>query len=278
MSKKKIKAKFPAYPFLLIPVILLFFLSLHLPSPKRLNIPREKEVFLPPPLQFTNIYFNVLGMQKIEPEDIINYVNLERQKRGILELRTADKLTEAASMRSKVILKYQNFSHQDPYEGIELTTVLPKVNYHFIYASENIGMGGVSAEDFVAGFMNSTSHRENLLNTKLIESGAAVASGRYREYYVNIAVQLFGIPSGKDEFYGYNESDKKYYRISLNRLNYQLNPVIFTFSNIFGKKNSDLMKLKRQKEILQILNKKIEEENPFYDDEIPLIKEYNSYL
>ena len=217
-------------------------------------------------------------MQKIEPEDIIRFVNLERQKRGIPELRTADKLTEAASMRSKVILKYQNFSHQDPYEGIELTTILPKVNYHFIYASENIGMGGVSAEDFVAGFMNSTSHRENLLNTKLIESGAAVASGRYREYYVNIAVQLFGIPSGKDEFYGYNESDKKYYRASLNRLNYQLNPVIFTFSNIFGKKNSDLMKLKRRKEILRILNKKIEEENPFYDDEITLIKEYNSYL
>lgn len=278
MSNKKIKSKFPAYPLLLIPVIVLFFLSFNLPSPKRLNIPQEKEVFLPPPLQFTNIYFNVLGMQKIEPGDIIRFVNLERQKRGIPELRTADKLTEAASMRSKVILKYQNFSHQDPYEGIELTTILPKVNYHFVYASENIGMGGVSAEDFVAGFMNSTSHRENLLNSELLESGAAVATGQYHEYYVNIAVQLFGIPSGKDEFYGYNESDKKYYRASLNRLNYQLNPVIFTVSNIFGKNNSDLMKLKRRQEILQILNKKIEEENPFYDDEITLIKEYNSYL
>ena len=38
------------------------------------------------------------------------------------------------------------------------------------------------------------------------------------------------------------------------------------------------MKLKRRQEILQILNNKIEEENPFYDDEITLIKEYNSYL
>src|SRR3989344_6073967 len=107
MSKKKIKAKFPAYPLLLLSVFLLFFLSLNLPSPKRLNIPQEKEVFLPPPLQFTNIYFNVLGMQKIEPGDIINYVNLKRQNRGILDLRTANKLTEAASMRSKAILKSQ---------------------------------------------------------------------------------------------------------------------------------------------------------------------------
>src|SRR3989338_9813831 len=278
MSKKKIKAKFPAYPLLIIPIFLFFFLSLKFPSPKRLSIPLEKEVYLPPPLQFTNIYFNVLGTQKIEPEDIILHVNSERQKRGIPELRTADKLTEAASMRSKVILKYQNFSHQDPYERIELITVLPKVNYHFRFASENIGMGGVSAEDFVAGFMNSTSHRENLLNSELIESGAAVATGRYREYYVNIVVQLFGIPVSKNEFNGYNSQDKEYYRASLRRLNYQLNPFIFTFSNILGKKNLDLMTLKRRKEILQILNKKMGEEKPFYDDEITLIKEYKSYL
>src|SRR3989338_8717840 len=105
-----------------------------------LPVPQNALVYLPDPLVFTPVVSAVLGAQTIEGNDIIKYVNIEREKRGVKPLRISTVLSKAASMRAQVILKYQNFSHQDPFEGIELLTVLPRLNYYFAYASENIGM------------------------------------------------------------------------------------------------------------------------------------------
>ena len=132
--------------------------------------------YLPGPLQLPTYIASVLGTQTIEPTDIVTYVNKERTLRGTHPLRISPLLMNAAQMRADVILRYQNFSHQDPNENIELLTVLPSVGYHFRYASENIGMGGLSGEDFVHGFMNSTAHRENLLNPSLSDTGVGIAT------------------------------------------------------------------------------------------------------
>jgi len=198
------KSHAPSKKFVISLLLLtaLFGVSLHyavaritLLSPTRaLMIPTNAIVYLPGPLKFTPIASSILGAQTIEGADIIKYVNSERRKKGAPPLALNPTLTQAAQLRAEVILKHQNFSHQDPFEGIELATVLPKLGYAFSYATENIGMGGVSAQDFVGGFMNSTSHRENLLNPQLVESGAAVVTGPYKQYYVNIAVQLFAVP------------------------------------------------------------------------------------
>ena len=67
--------------------------------------------------------------------------------------------------------------------------VLPLVNYPFVCdTEENIGMEYNSAHAFVNGFMNSPSHKANLLNPKLTETGVAVVTDAYNQYWVNIAV------------------------------------------------------------------------------------------
>ena len=177
-----------------------------LPVPQ--NIP---EITYSGPLTLSHVSQSVLGAETIDPIDFVAEINKERAKVGAPELRLNTTLMKAAKLRSDVILKHQNFSHQDPYEGIELGTVLPKLNYHFVYATENIGMGGVSAPDFVNGFMHSASHRENLLDPRLTETGAAIEDGQYQSWYVNVAVQLFAIPGGKDELRGYSDADQRVY-------------------------------------------------------------------
>ena len=266
------------FPF----IVFSFFLNLSYLGNNKiyLKVPRASEVDLPTPIFFPNLIFNVLGAQAINPTDIIHFVNSERNKRGEKNLIINEKLTKAAKTRAEIILKHQNFSHQDPFENIELTTVLPAVSYFYSYASENIGMGGVSAEDFVAGFMNSKSHRENLLNPDLYHSGAWVVTGPFKQYYVNIAVQLFAIPSSRDEYLGYNADDKKKYRRSLTRLNIELNPIILTAEKIFKKdyRGQKINNLKKQKEILVDLLKTMEKDSPFEENQISLIKEYNGYF
>lgn len=187
----------------------------------------------------------------------------------------------AAKMRAGVILKYQNFSHQDPHEGIELATVLPKLNYHFVYASENIGMGGISAADFVRGFMASTYHRQNLLDPRLTETGAAIVDGPYKQYYVNIAVQLFAIPGGTDEYLGYSKSERKQYEQALSELSGRLNPIRKIVQQLM--KNPDYSQIRinaytRQKKILESILARMREDKPLQNPDVALILEYNTLL
>ena len=188
---------------------------------------------------------------------------------------------QAARMRAETIIKHQNFSHQDPFENIELVTVMPKVGYQFSWASENIGMGGVSGEDFVNGFMNSTSHRENLLNPDLIDTGVAVVTGPYKQYYVNIAVQLFAIPSGKEEYLGYTNEDKRHYEKTLSRINGVLNPLGRTLNRLAGNPDftpGQYKSFQRQKEILDSLLIVMRQEKPFTKEHADLVIDYNESL
>lgn len=267
-------------------LLCLFFVSLYsISSAVRnyslitLSIPSISEIDLPPPLQLTQLSSSVLGAQAFDATDIVTYVNLEREKRAIAPLRMNSTLTKAAQMRADVILKHQNFSHQDPYEGIELSTVMPKLGYRYSYASENIGMGGVSGDNFVKGFMNSTSHRENLLNKDLIDTGIAVVTGQYQNYYVNIAVEIFAIPSTKEEYLGYSPEDAQEYKKLLSATELLLNPLIkhfYKFANPRGFSDLYYQNLQHQKDILSQLYFQISQEKPFTASHVKLIEEFNS--
>lgn len=230
------------------------------------------------PLYLSTLEKNVLGYQKIDPQDIVKFVNIERQKRGAQALKIDPVLTKAAKMRAEVILKYQNFSHQDPYEGIELVTVLHKSGYSYRWASENIGMGGVSAQDFVFGFMNSKSHRENLLNPHLQETGVAVVTGPYKQYYVNIAVQMFAIPTSYEKYLGYSKEDVERYSRYLSDINYRLYQ---TNQHLLKDKSDDnylralKIFLERQRQILSIIHTRMLKEEPLFASHADLIDEYN---
>lgn len=295
-ERKKVKNKITLINFrnkkllfkilsLVIFIIFIFAFLYPQKSPNKqvayLRIPKINQLYLPPPLELANISTNILGAQTIDPDDLVKYVNLERKKAGSPPLRISPVLMQGASLRADVILKYQNFSHQDPYENIELGTVLPRLNYHFAYASENIGMGGISAEDFVKGFMNSKSHKENLLNPALTDTGIAIVTGPYNQYYVNIAVQLFAIPAGKDEYLGYNQSEKDHYQKLINELNIKLNPLVWNLNKFVRSKNfsdASYNKLTKQKDILTKIYLPMKEGKPFTADHLALIKEYNDDL
>ncbi len=233
------------------------------------------------PLTLTTISDSVLGAQAIDPIDFVDEINKMRTKSNAPPLRLNTTLMKAAKMRADVIKKHQNFSHQDPYEGIELGTVLPKLQYTFKYATENIGMGGLSASNFVEGFMNSTSHRTNLLDPTLTDTGAAIVDGPYKQYYVNYAVQLFAIPGGTEEYLGYKDTEKQLYEAEFAAVNANLHPLIWFVERMKQNPrytNKYYNKLTRQKEILETVLSRMRETKPLNNQDVALILEFNTLL
>ena len=165
--------------------------------------------YLPGALDLRAREIAVLGWdtEPVTQDQIVSLVNKEREKVGSPDLTINVKLTQAAQMRADTILKYQNFSHQDPYGHIQLDTVLPKVGYLFSYASENIGLDQNTAVGIVHGFMSSPPHRQNLLDKNLRETGVAVDKGWFKGNYVEIIVQIFGSPASLTAYRGYSDTD-----------------------------------------------------------------------
>lgn len=244
-----------------------------------LPIPTKRpEVYLPGPYEAATITSPILGADTIDPRDVIMYINNERMKVGSPPLRTNKLLTMAAQKRAEVMLKYQNFSHQDPFEHIQLDTVLPMVNYPFKYATENIGMGDSSAYGFAQGFMSSTMHRINLLNPELEETGVAIVTGAYKQYYVNMAVQLFAIPATKEQYLGYTDEDRENYKKLLEDIEKQLALTRDRLSN--GVSDAEYYEgwqkiLIRQKEIVMLLYNTTVQHQPMVQNLVTLIGEYN---
>lgn len=260
-----------------------FFIGFTMTRPSQnpnpiLLVPKIAQVYLPPPLALSPPSSNVLGAETFDPLDLIRAINAERVKKNENPLRVSDLLMKAAKLRADVILKYQNFSHQDPYEGIELVTVLPKVNYHFAFAGENIGMGGGGGTDFTLGFMASIYHREMLLRPDLVDTGAAIVTGPYKQYYVNYAVQLFAIPGGPEESRGYTTEDIQRYKDQLSYIDNQLSPVRWVIGKTFQKTiytDSRHKTLKRQKIVLAAVYKRMQKNEPLDINDALLIQEYN---
>lgn len=287
--RKQTNPKKNLFPLLLsfIPVVVCTFSTfVSLPSPKEslrplalLPLPPIQEVSYPGPLTSEDTSSSVLGAETIDPRDIVTYVNEERMKRGIRPLRVNETLMKAAKMRADVILKHQNFSHQDPYEHIQLDTVLPLLKYPFKYASENIGMGDSSGRAFVSGFMNSPPHRANLLNPQLIETGVAIVTGPYKEYYVNIAVHIFAEPWDTTTYQGYTVYDENEYKKLLADIGKQLeetktleekDPVNAEFYEKWHRL------LIRQQEIIATLSHAVQNDQRYGREMVSLIKEYNA--
>ena len=96
---------------------------------------------------------------------VLALVNQERVKAGLEKLTWGETCAEAAETRAHEIVKV--YEHTRP-DGTDWDTacIEPSDGKETYYKGENIHVGNsaVSPETTVAGWMNSTKHRENILN------------------------------------------------------------------------------------------------------------------
>lgn len=118
-------------------------------------------------------------------DEVIRLVNIERANNGLSPLSKRDDLTEYAQLRSTEIVS--NFDHVRPDGSSPLKYVISLGGVRT--AGENIAAGQRTPQKVVDGWMNSSGHRANILNSKFTSIGVGCYhdnNSKYGVYWTQI--------------------------------------------------------------------------------------------
>lgn len=129
----------------------------------------------------------------IDPVDLMQRINTERTNRFIPSLITNSKLITAATSKSNDMLARSYFAHVDP-DGNYAWYRIENAGYKpYITLGENLAMDFSESSSVVEAWMNSPTHRSNIVNEKFQDQGLAAIYGLYEQGHYTIAVtSLFG--------------------------------------------------------------------------------------
>ena len=127
---------------------------------------------------------------------LIELVNNERIANGLKPLKINDKLSQAAEGKAQDMLINAYFAHTSP-TGTTPWYWLDKNDYNYVAAGENLAKDFTDSEYVHKAWMNSPSHKANIMNENYQEIGIAVVEGEINGKKTLLAVQFFGKASAK---------------------------------------------------------------------------------
>jgi hypothetical protein len=137
---------------------------------------------------------NVLGFSStITASEVVTKTNSERQKAGLPPVKVNAQLTEAALAKGQDMLNKQYWAHVAP-DGVQPWAFFKTAKYDYSIAGENLARDFSTSEDMLRAWMNSPTHRANIVNPKYQEIGIAVIDGRLQGVETTLVVQFFGTP------------------------------------------------------------------------------------
>lgn len=126
-----------------------------------------------------NIFWSqhgVLGASSdFSPTTLLNDTNQQRLSDKKTPLTLDPLLAEAAQAKAQDMAKRNYWSHNTP-DGKSPWTFIAASGYNYQLAGENLAYGFNNADDTIAGWMNSPTHRANILNSDYQNVGFGIAS------------------------------------------------------------------------------------------------------
>lgn len=129
----------------------------------------------------------------LSPDNLLNLVNQDRAVQGLKAFKMNSGLTRAAYQKAEHMLKNSYFSHTSP-RGLTPWDFIKEQNFQYSFAGENLAMNYTSSYELQKDFLESPSHRENLLSPLYSDVGIAVVEGKFQGQGVTITVELFASP------------------------------------------------------------------------------------
>ena len=130
----------------------------------------------------------------ISPQNIFLLVNKERTTRGLVPLRENTNLTNAATAKSTDMINRNYFDHYA--FGLTPWDFVLSYDYNYLTAGENLAMDFETSEGVVKAWMESSSHRANILNPDFQDLGVGVVKGAYINnegtHETKMVTQMFG--------------------------------------------------------------------------------------
>ncbi len=143
---------------------------------------------------FINFGFSQSSLAvSINSQELLDLTNNQRQQQALPTLILSDKLTEAAKLKAEDMLKNQYWAHSSQ-TGVDPWHWFDQVDYAYQLAGENLAKNYSTSEQAVEAWMNSPTHRDNLLNPKFTEIGFAIVEGKINSEPVKLVVALYGQP------------------------------------------------------------------------------------
>lgn len=111
--------------------------------------------------------------------EVVRLVNSERAKKGLKPLSHNWELSRVARYKSEDMKNKGYFSHTSPTYGSPFQ-MIKSFGITYRTAGENIAKGYPTPQAVVDGWMNSSGHRANIMNSSFTEIGVGyVSSGNY---------------------------------------------------------------------------------------------------
>lgn len=129
---------------------------------------------------------------QLQRDGLFQAINEVRTGNDLAPLQENSSLDKAAELKAEAILQYQTLSHDLP--ELPFFGPVQQSGYEFEVLGENLGKDYNDQGELVQQWMDSQSHRENILNPKYSETGIAVKQGMIAGVPSVIAVQYFAAP------------------------------------------------------------------------------------
>jgi len=146
---------------------------------------------------FSNFLSTVLGIATdIKVERLFQLTNEERIKNGLKPLTYNEKLAKAAEEKAKDMFAKNYWAHYAP-DGTTPWDFILSSGYQYEYAGENLAKDFMFSDGVVSAWMNSKTHRENILRPEYDGVGFGVVNGVLNGEETTLVVQMFGKPLGE---------------------------------------------------------------------------------
>jgi len=135
---------------------------------------------------------NIAYFTDITSENLIDLTNQERVKAGLNVVTANQLLAKAAYNKGQAILTSQTFKHN--LDGQKFSSWIKDAGYQYSYVGENLAVDFVTAEGIISTWLDSPTHRKNLLEPQFSEIGIATVEGMFQGQNTIIVVQILGSP------------------------------------------------------------------------------------
>ncbi len=137
---------------------------------------------------------NVLGFATdITVDKLYQLTNEERQKNGLATLQYNAKLADAAQKKAQDMFTKNYWAHYSPDGNTPWQFILAS-GYQYEFAGENLAKNFLFSQGVIDGWMNSQTHRDNILKPEYSDVGFAIVNGVLNGEETTLVVQEFGKP------------------------------------------------------------------------------------
>ncbi|MCX6715650.1 MAG: CAP domain-containing protein [Candidatus Taylorbacteria bacterium] len=130
----------------------------------------------------------------ILPAVLDDLTNQNRQSQHLAVLTVNPLLNKAAELKAQDMADKGYFAHVSP-EGKAPWYWFKQVGYKYEYAGENLAIDFTDSQDVTLAWMNSPTHRANIVKNAYTEMGTGIATGTFEGNATIFVAQVYGKPA-----------------------------------------------------------------------------------